>query len=98
MVRRLPWDKELPSAWMAAMRPTPVMIPVNIGCYFRRLSQLGAGKAHLNLLKLGLGCKHSESLTCFERLKLTPPTHPGYDAQVITHTLRRLKIQLQRVV
>jgi hypothetical protein len=26
----LPWDKELPRASTALMRPTPVMIPVNI--------------------------------------------------------------------
>jgi hypothetical protein len=35
MVSRLPWSKELPRLWIATMRPTPVMIPVNMS-YFRR--------------------------------------------------------------
>jgi hypothetical protein len=35
MVSRLPWSKELPRRWIATMRPTPVMIPVNMR-YFRR--------------------------------------------------------------
>jgi hypothetical protein len=35
MVSRLPWSKELPRLWIATMRPTPVMIPVNMQ-YFRR--------------------------------------------------------------
>jgi hypothetical protein len=30
MVSRLPWCEELPRLWMATMRPTPVMIPVNM--------------------------------------------------------------------
>ena len=42
MVRRLPWLKELPRSWTAVMRPTPVMIPVNI-LYFRRFTVLLTG-------------------------------------------------------
>jgi hypothetical protein len=35
----LPWCKERPRSWMATIRPTPVMIPVNIAVYFRRLKE-----------------------------------------------------------
>jgi hypothetical protein len=34
MVKRLPCKELLPSGWMATMRPTPVMIPVNIDAIF----------------------------------------------------------------
>ena len=30
MVNRLPWVEVLPSGWVAAIWPRPVMIPVNI--------------------------------------------------------------------
>src|ERR1700753_3676697 len=36
MLSRLPWEEELPRSWTAAMRPTPVMIPVNIGAFSQR--------------------------------------------------------------
>src|SRR6478736_1737542 len=36
MLRRLPWEEELPRSWTAAMRPTPVMIPVNICAFSQR--------------------------------------------------------------
>src|ERR1700757_2827986 len=36
MLSRLPWDEELPRSWTAAMRPTPVMIPVNIPPFSQR--------------------------------------------------------------
>src|SRR3989338_67021 len=37
MVSRLPWSKELPRLWIATMRPTPVMIPVNMALFSQRL-------------------------------------------------------------
>ena len=37
MVSRLPWSKELPRARRSAMRPTPVMMPVNIGVFSQGL-------------------------------------------------------------
>jgi hypothetical protein len=40
MVRRLPWSKELPRSWTAAMRPTPVMIPVNISSFSQGLDRI----------------------------------------------------------
>jgi hypothetical protein len=40
MLSRLPWSKELPRAWRAAMRPTPVMMPVNIRVFSQGLEVL----------------------------------------------------------
>src|SRR6185369_2879291 len=52
MVRRLPCCKELPRSWTAAMRPTPVMIPVNMAVFSQewkdrpfRLELVAAGNA-----------------------------------------------------
>jgi len=34
-VSRLPWCEVLPRLWMATMRPTPVMIPVNMQLFWQ---------------------------------------------------------------
>jgi hypothetical protein len=40
MLRRLPWVEELPRACTATMRPTPVMIPVNMPLFSQGLGRL----------------------------------------------------------
>jgi hypothetical protein len=45
MLSRLPWDEELPRSWTAAMRPTPVMIPVNIRGFSQNARPAFAGCA-----------------------------------------------------
>src|SRR5574343_387638 len=42
MVMRLPWVKELPRSWTAAMRPTAVMIPVNIPLFSQGMGRPAA--------------------------------------------------------
>ena len=49
MLRRLPWVEELPRAWTATMRPTPVMIPVNMQVFSQGLGRLdGPGAQFLD--------------------------------------------------